>query len=61
LALLSDAVAEYPRRLHIRDYVWTNKAPASFGDEDRKVTELAPKRRMPESVARASESNPRIL
>ena len=61
LALLSDAVAEYPRRLHIRDYVWTSKAPASFGDEDRKVTELAPKRRMPESVARASESNPRNL
>ncbi|MGP8110847.1 MAG: polysaccharide biosynthesis protein, partial [Steroidobacteraceae bacterium] len=61
LALLSDAVAEYPRRRNIRDYVWLSKTPASFGDEDRKVTELAPKRRLPEPGARASESNPRSL
>ena len=60
LVLLSDAVAEYPRRRNIRDYVWTSKTPAAFGDDDRKVTELAPKRRSPESGARASD-NPRIL
>jgi FlaA1/EpsC-like NDP-sugar epimerase len=61
MTLLSDAVAEYPRRLHICDYVWNSKAPAALGDDDRKVTELAPKRRLPESGARASENNPRIL
>jgi FlaA1/EpsC-like NDP-sugar epimerase len=61
MALLSDAVAEYPRRRNIRDYVWISKSPAGFGDDDRKVTELAPKRRLPETGVRASESNPRIL
>jgi len=61
MALLSDAVVEYPRRRNIRDYVWNSKTPATFGDDDRKVTEFASKRRMPESAARASDSNPRIL
>jgi FlaA1/EpsC-like NDP-sugar epimerase len=61
MALLSDAVAEYPLRRNIRDYVWISKTPAAFGDEDRKVTELAPKRRLPEPGARASESNPRTV
>jgi hypothetical protein len=61
MALLSDAVAEYPRRRNICDYVWTSKIPATFVDDDRKVTEFASKRRSPESGARASESNPRIL
>jgi FlaA1/EpsC-like NDP-sugar epimerase len=61
MALLSDAVAEYPRRRNIRDYVWTSKTPVAFGDDDRKVTEFAAKRRAPEGGARASESNPRIL
>jgi FlaA1/EpsC-like NDP-sugar epimerase len=61
MSLLSDAVAEYPRRRNIRDYVWVSKSPQSFGDDDRKVTEFASKRRMPESGARASENNPRIL
>ncbi|MFI4869276.1 MAG: polysaccharide biosynthesis protein [Steroidobacterales bacterium] len=61
MALLSDAVAEYPRRRNIRDYVWISKTTAAFSDDDRKVTELAPKRRLPEPGARASENNPRIL
>ena len=61
MSLLSDAVAEYPRRRNIRDHVWNSKAPATFGDDDRKVTEFASKRRMPESGARATEGNPRIL
>jgi FlaA1/EpsC-like NDP-sugar epimerase len=61
MALLSDAVAEYPRRRNIRDYVWATKTPATFADDDRKVTEFASKRRSPDSSARASESNPRIL
>jgi FlaA1/EpsC-like NDP-sugar epimerase len=61
MALLSDAVAEYPRRRNIRDHVWNSKTPATFGDDDRKVTEFASKRRMPESGARATEGNPRIL
>jgi FlaA1/EpsC-like NDP-sugar epimerase len=58
ITLLSDAVAEYPRRRNIRDYVWTCKTPAAFADDDRKVTELA-RRRLPEGGVRASESNPR--
>jgi FlaA1/EpsC-like NDP-sugar epimerase len=61
MSLLSDAVAEYPRRRNIRDHVWISKTPATFPDDDRKVTEFASKRRMPDSVARASESTPRIL
>jgi hypothetical protein len=61
MSLLSDAVAEYPRRRNIRDHVWTSKTPASFIDDDRKVTEFTSKRRMPDSGARASESGPRIL
>jgi hypothetical protein len=59
--LLSDAVAEYPRRRNIRDHVWNNKSLPSFGDDDRKVTEFASKRRMPDNVARASESTPRVV
>ena len=61
MALLSDAVVEYSRRRNIRDYVWASKAPASFPDDDRKVTEFASKRRSPEGGARASENSPRIL
>jgi FlaA1/EpsC-like NDP-sugar epimerase len=61
MSLLSDAVVEYPRRRNIRDHVWTSKTPAAFPDDDRKVTEFASKRRMPDSIARASESTPRIL
>jgi hypothetical protein len=61
MALLSDAVAEYPRRRNIRDYVWTSKTPAPVADDDRKVTEFASKRRAPEIAARSSEGNPRIL
>jgi hypothetical protein len=41
--------------------VWISKAPVTFADDDRKVTEFTAKRRMPESGARASESGPRIL
>jgi hypothetical protein len=59
VTLLSDAVAEYPRRRNIRDHVWTCKMPAAFPDDDRKVTELA-RRRLPEGSVRASESTPRI-
>jgi FlaA1/EpsC-like NDP-sugar epimerase len=61
MALLSDAVAEYPRRRNIRDHVWAKKTSTALADDDRKVTEFAPKRRLPESGARASESNPRVL
>ncbi len=61
ISLLSDAVAEYPRRRNIRDHVWNNKSLPSFGDDDRKVTEFASKRRMPDNVARASESTPRVV
>jgi hypothetical protein len=61
MALLSDAVVEYSRRRNIRDYVWASKTPVAFPDDDRKVTEFASKRRSPESGARASENNPRIL
>jgi FlaA1/EpsC-like NDP-sugar epimerase len=59
VTLLSDAVAEYPRRRNIRDYVWTCKMPATFPDDDRKVTELA-RRRLSDGSVRASESTPRI-
>jgi FlaA1/EpsC-like NDP-sugar epimerase len=61
MALLSDAVAEYPRRRNIRDYVWASKTPVATADDDRKVTEFASKRRAPELAARSSEGNPRIL
>jgi FlaA1/EpsC-like NDP-sugar epimerase len=61
MALLSDAVVEYSRRRNIRDYVWASKSPAAFADDDRKVTEFASKRRSPDSGARVSENNPRIL
>jgi FlaA1/EpsC-like NDP-sugar epimerase len=61
MALLSDAVVEYPRRRNIRDYVWASKIPAAFPDDDRKVTELTSKRRSPDSGARVSENSPRVL
>src|SRR6202049_391094 len=60
MSLLSDAVAEYPRRRNIRDYVWLSKTPAIFADNG-KVTEFASKRRMPESGARASEASAALL
>jgi FlaA1/EpsC-like NDP-sugar epimerase len=61
MALLSDAVAEYPRRRNIRDYVWASKTPGAAVDDDRKVTEFASKRRAPEIAARGAEGSPRLL
>lgn len=59
VALLSEAVAEYPQISHIRDYVWLSKAPTLLKDlDDHKVTELASKRRVPE---RSPEQTPRLL
>ena len=59
LALLSQAVAEYPVLNDIRDYVWNRKLPAATEAErkvtERKVTEFAPKRRQPDVNARTSE------
>jgi FlaA1/EpsC-like NDP-sugar epimerase len=45
LSLLSDAVAEYRRMPEMRDYVWARKANLAK-PEDRKVSELALKRRV---------------
>jgi FlaA1/EpsC-like NDP-sugar epimerase len=45
LLLLSDAVAEYRRMPEMRDYVWARKA-ASAKSDDRKVSDLAAKRRV---------------
>ena len=47
LTLLSDAVAEYRRMPEMRDYVWVRKAAAAKSD-DRKVSDLAAKRRLSE-------------
>jgi FlaA1/EpsC-like NDP-sugar epimerase len=47
LTLLSDAVAEYRRMPEMRDYVWARKAAAAKSD-DRKVSDLAAKRRLSE-------------
>jgi len=45
LMLLSDAVAEYRRMPEMRDYVWARKAVSAKSD-DRKVSDLAAKRRV---------------
>jgi FlaA1/EpsC-like NDP-sugar epimerase len=50
ITLLSEAVAEYPDITNIRDYVWVRKAPAA-AEVDRKVTELAAKRRQTDGNA----------
>jgi FlaA1/EpsC-like NDP-sugar epimerase len=47
LTLLSDAVAEYRRMPEMRDYVWARKA-AAIKSDDRKVSDLAAKRRLSE-------------
>jgi FlaA1/EpsC-like NDP-sugar epimerase len=50
IALLSEAVAEYPDIGNIRDYVWARRSlPAA--EPDRKVTELAVKRRQSDGSA----------
>jgi FlaA1/EpsC-like NDP-sugar epimerase len=62
MALLSEAVAEYPTvgtAGMIRDYVWASKVPVVAAEADRKITEFAAKRRLPDGSARASEG-PRI-
>jgi FlaA1/EpsC-like NDP-sugar epimerase len=51
LTLLSDAVAEYRRMPEMRDYVWARKAAAAKSD-DRKVSDLAAKRRLSETGPR---------
>jgi len=50
LALLSEAVAEYPNIGNIRDYVWNRKPPVAV-ETERKVTEFASKRRQPDGNA----------
>ena len=47
LKLLSDGVAEYRRVPEMRDYVWARKA-AAIKSDDRKVSDLAAKRRLSE-------------
>ncbi len=47
LNLLSEAVAEYRRMPEMRDYVWARKA-AAIKSDDRKVSDLAAKRRLSE-------------
>jgi FlaA1/EpsC-like NDP-sugar epimerase len=47
LTLLSDAVAEYRLMPEMRDYVWARK-PAAAKSDDRKVSDLAAKRRLSE-------------
>ena len=42
MALLSDAVIEYPRRRNIRDYVWTSKTPAASAMTIAKSPNLHP-------------------
>lgn len=61
VALLSEAVAEYPQSSHIRDHVWLKKNQLSTLDDDRKVTELASKRRTADSSLRATDTNPRLM
>jgi FlaA1/EpsC-like NDP-sugar epimerase len=61
LALLSEAVAEYPQIPKICDYVWLNKGPTIPADDDRKVRELLTKRRPAEGGTHASEASPRAL
>ncbi len=54
LALLSEAVPEYPQLPIIRDHVWLSKATVTAPDDDRKITDLASKRRL-NDAARTSE------
>jgi FlaA1/EpsC-like NDP-sugar epimerase len=62
VTLLSDAVAEYSELPAICDHVWTAKTPALTAEDDRKVTELASKRRLADGATlRTSESAPRGL
>jgi len=61
LALLSEAVVEYAQLPNIHDYVWVNKALAAALDDDRKVTDLASKRRITDGSARISDGNPHVL
>jgi hypothetical protein len=46
LNLLSEAVAEYRRMPEMRDYVWARQATSKT--DDRKVSDLAAKRRLSE-------------
>lgn len=55
LALLSEAVPEYPQLPIIRDHVWLSKATVTAPDDDRKITDLASKRRLNDAAARTSE------
>jgi len=51
LELLADAVVEYHRVPEIRDHVWSHKVvPPKL--EDRKVSDLAAKRRQSEAGSR---------
>lgn len=61
VALLSEAVAEYPHVSNIRDHVWLKKNQISALDDDRKVTELASKRRTADNSLRATDTNPRLM
>jgi hypothetical protein len=51
LNVLSEAVAEYRRVSEIRDHVWARKVAAAKS-EDRKVSDLASKRRLSEAGPR---------
>jgi FlaA1/EpsC-like NDP-sugar epimerase len=59
VALLSEAVEEYPQIPTIRDHVWLGKMPIASAEDDRKVTDLASKRRIPDAASRNPEGNPR--
>ena len=61
LALLSEAVAEYPQIPKICDHVWLNKGSTITADDDRKVRELSTKRRPADGTTHASEASPRAL
>lgn len=61
VALLSEAVAEYPKSSSIRDYVWMSKLANLSPDEDHKITDLALKRRGQDITIRAPEINPRAV
>jgi hypothetical protein len=51
LQVLADAVVEYHRGPEIRDHVWTHKVVPPKLD-DRKVSDLAAKRRQSEAGSR---------
>lgn len=59
VALLSEAVAEYPHLPKIHDYVWLNKSQLLSAD-DRKVSEISAKRRQSEPT-HLPEASPRAL